>query len=175
MSRPAWKIRGLDPGIRRAVWALRREGIETVESCQGGPGHAFPQPTVCFAGGKAEGYRAIEIALRPQIRQDLGMGPRALRRVWRVIDGELSGPDWELTWFEPQQLRTHRKDACSSPDQIAGDATRSSTHPGSSGTGDTHAEPSCGTCGTRDQSARRLLQPRSEPSSPSSGPSVGDA
>jgi hypothetical protein len=27
-------------------------GVETIESCEGGPGHAFPEPTVRLAGGK---------------------------------------------------------------------------------------------------------------------------
>lgn len=48
----------LDAGIRRAVLVLRSAGIETFESCQGGPGHAFPDPTVKFHGSAWEGYRA---------------------------------------------------------------------------------------------------------------------
>ena len=31
---------------------LRENGVETVESCQGGAGHAFPEPTIKFSGGK---------------------------------------------------------------------------------------------------------------------------
>jgi hypothetical protein len=41
----------LDSGIRDAVLLLRENGIETIESCQGGNGHAYPEPTVRFAGG----------------------------------------------------------------------------------------------------------------------------
>src|SRR4051812_9208509 len=36
----------LDAGIRQAVLILRRAGIETFESCEGGDGHAFEVPTV---------------------------------------------------------------------------------------------------------------------------------
>lgn len=46
---------GLDPGIRDAVVALRRGGVETFESCQGGAGHAYPEPTIRFFGGQPEG------------------------------------------------------------------------------------------------------------------------
>lgn len=34
---------------------LIAHGIETFESCQGGSGHSFPEPTVRFEGGLAEG------------------------------------------------------------------------------------------------------------------------
>lgn len=35
----------VDAGIRREVTILSQNGIETFESCEGGPGHAFPEPT----------------------------------------------------------------------------------------------------------------------------------
>jgi hypothetical protein len=50
---PAWlkgDTRGLDAGIRKAVECLQAEGIETFESCEGGPGHSFPEPTIRFYG-----------------------------------------------------------------------------------------------------------------------------
>jgi hypothetical protein len=34
-------------------------GVGTIESCEGGPGHAFPEPRVRLAGGKSEGCRAL--------------------------------------------------------------------------------------------------------------------
>ncbi|KKL60024.1 hypothetical protein LCGC14_2209410, partial [marine sediment metagenome] len=40
----------IDPGIRYAVLVLRAGGIETFESCEGGPGHASPDPTIRFHG-----------------------------------------------------------------------------------------------------------------------------
>jgi len=52
----------LDPGIRRAVLVLRSARIATFESCQGGPGHAFPDPTG-FLEWKG-GTLAIEINFR---------------------------------------------------------------------------------------------------------------
>jgi hypothetical protein len=54
----------LDPGIAPYVDALRAEGVETFESCEGGDGHACAEPTVRFAGEREEGFRALAIALQ---------------------------------------------------------------------------------------------------------------
>lgn len=84
----------LDPGIRAFVVVLDAAGIETFESCEGGEGHAFPEPTIRFYGDLGEGFRALAAALRT--------GPlpvQALRRVWDVDRaGEPSGPNWEITF-----------------------------------------------------------------------------
>jgi hypothetical protein len=89
---------GLDPGIRAAVEALRAGGIETFESCQGGEGHAYPEPTVRFFGNKAEGMRALAVAI------EAGLRVSELRRVWPILDDEPTGPWWELT-FTPTTCR----------------------------------------------------------------------
>ena len=82
----------LDPGIAHAVEVLRGAGVETFESCQGGPGHAYPEPTVRFHGEQPEGYRAVAAALYAGLRVS------ELRRVWPLERGELTGPWWELTF-----------------------------------------------------------------------------
>ena len=82
----------LDPGIERIVLALRETGIDTFESCEGGAGHAYPEPTVRFRGNKAEGLRALAAAV------DSGLPVAELRRVWPIIDGEPTGPWWEMTF-----------------------------------------------------------------------------
>jgi len=82
----------LDPGIRSFVVKLREAGIETFESCQGGEGHAYPEPTVRFSGERAEGFRALAVALQA------GLPVSNLRRIWRIIEGEPEGPHWELTF-----------------------------------------------------------------------------
>jgi|SRR5215204_4244047 len=83
----------LDPEIAPIVGVLRKHGVETYESCQGGPGHAFPEPTVCFHGVYAEGFRALSVAIQ------LMLPVRALRRVWRVSHhDEPEGPVWEMTF-----------------------------------------------------------------------------
>jgi len=85
----------VDAGIRREVTILSRNGIETFESCEGGPGHSFPEPTIRFCGNRAQGLRAVAISLEYDLR------PHALRRTYGVLDGELVGPDWEITFVKP--------------------------------------------------------------------------
>jgi hypothetical protein len=82
----------LDPGIARAVRALRAGGVETFESCEGGEGHAYPEPTVRFHGEHPEGFRALSVAMQA------GLRVTSLRRTWTVQDGEPHGPYWEMTF-----------------------------------------------------------------------------
>jgi hypothetical protein len=85
----------LDPAIRPCVTKLCEAGIETFESCQGGAGHAYPQPTVRFHGQRSEGLRALAVAIQA------GLPVSELRRVWPIQDGEPTGPWWELTFTAP--------------------------------------------------------------------------
>lgn len=82
----------LDAGIADAVSILVAAHVETFESCEGGRGHSFPEPTVRFHGHRDEGFRAVGVALRA------GLRVTAPRRVWDVIDGEPVGPHWEMTF-----------------------------------------------------------------------------
>jgi hypothetical protein len=83
----------LDAGITREVEILRAAGIETFESCQGGEGHSYTEPTIRFHGGRGEGFKALSVAI------EHGLAVWALRRAWTVNDGELTGPWWELTFL----------------------------------------------------------------------------
>lgn len=87
----------MDAGIAPYVHVLRREGIETSESCEGGNGHVFPEPTIRFFGGKAEGFRAFAVAAAH------GLPVLSLRRIWTVDDGELTGPLWEMVFAKKAQ------------------------------------------------------------------------
>lgn len=91
---PSPKVPGvIDPGIRQAVQRLQDAGIETFESCEGGPGHAYPEPTVAFYGGHAAGWRAIAVCL------DHGLPVLSLKRVWDVLDtSDITGPHWNITF-----------------------------------------------------------------------------
>jgi hypothetical protein len=84
----------LDGGISAYVEALGAAGVETFESCEGGADHAYPEPTVRFHGGRGEGFRALAIALQH------GFQVCSLRRTWPLVDGEPTGPWWELTFAE---------------------------------------------------------------------------
>jgi hypothetical protein len=86
-------VKLIDPGIRRAVRVLWENDVETFQSCQGGPGHTFHEPTVQFAGSQAEGFRALGIALQH------GLKVSTLRRYWSIQDGEPHGPYWEMTFY----------------------------------------------------------------------------
>jgi hypothetical protein len=86
----------LDEGIREIVITLVANGVETFESCEGGRGHSFPEPTVRFEGGSSEGLRAIAVAL------ENGLPVRRLRRVWGFEDNSIHGPWWEMTFIPPR-------------------------------------------------------------------------
>jgi len=92
----------LDEGIREIVIKLVANGVETFESCEGGEGHGFPEPTVRFEGQSSEGLRALSVAL------ENGLPVYRLRRAWGVIDGSIHGPWWEMTFLppKPMELRT---------------------------------------------------------------------
>lgn len=83
----------IDAGIAYAVAVLRSGGVETFESCEGGEGHAFKEPTVRFYGTTAAGYHAVSVAM------DYGLPVAELQRSWSMQDGELVGPNWKMTFF----------------------------------------------------------------------------
>jgi len=82
----------LDAGIRDYVLTLRSGGIETFESCEGGSGHVFPEPTVRFHGGVSEGFRAFAVA------KQYGLPVFKVRLSYTVLDGILTGPWWEMVF-----------------------------------------------------------------------------
>lgn len=82
----------LDVGVREIVEALVGRNIETFESCEGGAGHAYAEPTIRFHGGLAEGLRALSVAIEERLPV------RTLRRVWVILDEEPTGPYWEMTF-----------------------------------------------------------------------------
>lgn len=86
----------LDAGIEDMVMVLRKHGVETFESCQGGEGHAFVEPTVRFSGEYAAGFHAFAVA------RENDLPVCSLRRAYRVEDGELKGPWWEMTFLPPR-------------------------------------------------------------------------
>lgn len=89
----------LDKGIADIVITLARNHVETFESCEGGSGHAYPEPTVRFEGDASEGLRALAVALAH------GLPVANLRRAWAIREGTLHGPWWEMTfWRKTTQL-----------------------------------------------------------------------
>ena len=87
----------LDPGIRQYVEILRAANVETYESCEGGDGHPYPEPTICFYGQIGEGFRALAIAI------ENGLPVDELRQFWSIKDLQPVGPDWAMTFTEKSQ------------------------------------------------------------------------
>ena len=84
----------LDKGIKRYVEILAENGIETYESCEGGKGHAYPEPTICFHGEIAEGFKALTIAI------ENGLPVDEIRQFWSIQDQQPVGPDWAITFYK---------------------------------------------------------------------------
>jgi hypothetical protein len=55
-----YDVNKLDEGIKEAVIILNKHGFKTFESCQGGKGHSFPEPTILFEGSEFDLIRAFE-------------------------------------------------------------------------------------------------------------------
>lgn len=85
-------VTGCDPGIAGWVNLLRFHGIETVQSCEGGEGHSYREPTIDFLGDPHEGHYVVSLALRVGTFDRLR--PWRLSRTWHLSTGE---PD-ELIW-----------------------------------------------------------------------------
>jgi len=51
----------VDPLVLGIVTILNEHGFKTFESCQGGDGHCFPEPTVRFEGDEFDIIRACEL------------------------------------------------------------------------------------------------------------------
>lgn len=85
---------GIDPGIRNGVRILQENGIETCQSCEGGPGHAYPEATVDFLGGPDAGWKALGVCFA------FGLKVMELRRVWSISGyaQEPDGPIWQITF-----------------------------------------------------------------------------
>jgi len=94
----------LDEGIREIVVTLIAHGVETFESCEGGPGHSYPEPTVRFEGDLSEGPRAVSVAL------GYGLPVSRLRRTWAIRDCMLHGPWWEMTFATPRPTKSNVTD-----------------------------------------------------------------
>jgi hypothetical protein len=87
-------IKAVDGGIRDMVRLMCAGGFETCESCQGGKGHSYPEPTIVFSGNEGEGYRAVAWLLTH------GITKLQLKRRWDLLDRNiLTGPLWEVVFI----------------------------------------------------------------------------
>ena len=87
----------LDPDIEPVVRLLNEHGVLTLESCQGGRGHAYGYPTVLFSGGRDTVSKVRELV------EEHGLRPIRVRRKRRLF--RQMAPFWQLTMHHP----AHRK------------------------------------------------------------------
>lgn len=80
----------LESGVKNAVITLINNGIITYESCQGGEGHLYKEPTIRFSGDRTEGMKAYHILVSN------GFSVVSISRIWVNMDEELTGPNWEI-------------------------------------------------------------------------------
>ena len=95
----------LDTGIRFAVRVLHAHGFDTCQSCQGGKGHSYDEPTVEMVaqGDDAEGFGALA-ALRAY-----GLPVCAVAIVWPVQNGLPYEKNWRITFRKTMEDRADHK------------------------------------------------------------------
>lgn len=90
---------GLDAGIQGAVVLLCKAGVETVQSCEGGEGHSYPEPTVDFMGGKGAGLYALSVCV------EHNLPVKELCKVWIVDDDRMITEIlWRIVFYEKVYL-----------------------------------------------------------------------
>jgi hypothetical protein len=98
---PDASYKSLDRGIRFAVRVLHAAGFETCQSCQGGKGHSYDEPTIeMVAGGDdSRGFGALD-ALR-----SYGLPVCAVSINWPVANGYPFEKNWRITFSKTMEDR----------------------------------------------------------------------
>ncbi len=96
----SWTTAAIDPLILPAVKILNNHGFETFESCQGGEGHCYHEPTVRFFGDEFSLIRAYETC------RCYGLNVSAAKRVFMKVDvykNNISANEmpFGIAWGEP--------------------------------------------------------------------------
>lgn len=96
---PEKSYQSLDRGIRFVVRVLHAAGFETCQSCQGGKGHAYYEPTVDLIalGDDATGFGALEAL------QSYGLPVAQVAIVWRVCNGLPHEKLWRITFSKTME------------------------------------------------------------------------
>lgn len=81
---------GIDLGIRFAVRVLHSRGVETCQSCESGPGHSYPAPTVDLLGGPDDAAGFLALAYL----HSFGLEVVSISKRWVVKHRE----PYELIW-----------------------------------------------------------------------------
>ncbi len=97
---PKYTLKRLDKGIKQAVIILNNHRFDTYESCQGGKGHAYPEPTIRFHGTEFDLIKAYEVC------KAYGLNVFEVKRVYGKEDIFKGNDDIRCkrigeTWCEP--------------------------------------------------------------------------
>ena len=96
----AFDYNDLDQRIRRPVRALHDFGIDTIDSCEGGPGHMRSVPTIRFRGDETVARYAIAALAW------WGYACVELRKCWLLFPDTRPGAEWEvIVSLDTQQMR----------------------------------------------------------------------
>jgi hypothetical protein len=103
MNWPEKSYKSLDPGIRFAVRVLHVAGFETCQSCQGGKGHAYSEPTIEMRAlaDDAVGFGAIAAL------QQYGLPVADVSIVWPLRNGLPYEKLWRITFFKTMEDRAN--------------------------------------------------------------------
>lgn len=98
---PESEYQKLDAGIRFAVRVLHAAGFETCQSCQGGLGHSYPEPTVetTALADDSSGFGALAAL------QEYGLPVAAVAIVWPVRNGLPYEKNWRVTFYKTMEDR----------------------------------------------------------------------
>lgn len=101
----------LDDGIRFAVRLLHAHGIETGQSCEGGDGHSYEQPTIDLWGQPVELATAFHAMT---VLHTYGLPVDGLALRWRVHNGMPLEPLWRITFSKacPERARERPMIVC---------------------------------------------------------------
>jgi hypothetical protein len=98
----------LDPGIVRILRIFKDHGIETCQSCEGGPGHSYEHPTIDVLG---EPWKALDIANTYAAQVDtvseiFGIRDgRPVEHFWRIEFNPCQLQRFRDSWYKPRQER----------------------------------------------------------------------
>jgi hypothetical protein len=101
MMMPETFYQELDPGIRFAVRVLHAGGFETCQSCQGGKGHAYFEPTIDLI---ARDDDAIGFGALATLR-DYGLPLNGVAIVWPIANGQPYEKLWRVTFARTMEAR----------------------------------------------------------------------
>ena len=104
MMPDSWYLK-LDRGIRFAVRVLHARGFETCQSCQGGRGHCYDQPTIDLnaTGDDAWGFAAVAAL------QDYGIQVMDVSLHWNIRHGLPYDRKWRIQLRQTQVARADER------------------------------------------------------------------